>query len=69
MNASQEKRKRRARLLAFSNRLSLRPVKRCRVGRMCILCVMPIRPGDQYRSASNRDAHEFCFQALAKEFK
>jgi hypothetical protein len=58
------------RIRAAINSLALTPI---RVKAMrpapCCFCGHPIEPGTQYRRASHLDAHEICFQAVAREFK
>lgn len=58
------------RLLKFCNSLSLKPMRVCRSLHHCAFCGQDIRLGDEYRDGGlGRRAHEFCFQAVRREFK
>ncbi len=52
----------------FINALSLRrSILAKTAGRKCELCVCEIRPGDRYRVTGAKSAHEFCYDAVARE--
>lgn len=52
------------------NALALTPIRtKAMRPAPCGFCNQPIEPGTQYRRASNIDAHELCFQAVAREYK
>ncbi len=60
----------RTRLMKFINSLYLKPLRQCRTLHCCALCGLEIRVGDEYRDGGyGRRAHEFCFQATAKDIK
>jgi hypothetical protein len=58
------------RIRAALNSLALMPIRtRAMRPTPCSFCTQPIQPGTQYRRASNIDAHETCFQAVAHEYR
>lgn len=64
------KSKSRGRILSFLNSLALARPKTARTTRCCSLCALPITAGEQFRDRwKGRAAHEFCFQAVRREFK
>jgi hypothetical protein len=67
---SSEKQKSRARIRKFINELSLKRITIARIVHCCALCMCPIEKGTEYRDGGQgRRAHEFCFQAVAKDAK
>lgn len=65
-----EKRAARRHKFLFLNNLSLKKVTIARTVHCCALCMCPIEKGTEYRDGGQgRRAHEFCFEAVAREFK
>ena len=58
------------RIRKFLNSLAVAPKRVCRTLHHCELCACDIKDGEEYRDRGvDRRAHEFCFQAVAREFK
>ena len=73
MTTVAEKRAAKRHIQKFINDLALKKITIARIARIvhcCALCMCPIEKGTEYRDGGQgRRAHEFCFQAVAREFK
>lgn len=57
------------RLLKYLNSLGLSKIRVARTTHCCQLCACPINGGEEFRDGGpGRNAHEFCYQAVRKEF-
>jgi hypothetical protein len=68
------------RIRSAINRLALKPMSHCRAEPKgfiragdqrvcCCFCSCPVHYGEEYRNAGSIRAHEFCFKAVAQEYK